>query len=91
MNAPIWKDVYYTSTADSITYTIKSDGGTIFSGKAVKCPGAATVEVNVSLICRNFMNNDLPDFRNVSSATTYTNYDACKPFYTAVSGKKTPI
>ena len=81
MNAPIWKDVYYTSTADSITYTIKSDGGTIFSGKAVKCPGAATVEVNVSLICRNFMNNDLPDFRNVSSATTYTNYDACKPFY----------
>lgn len=79
-NAPIWKDVYYSSTADSITYSIKAGGSTIFNGKAVKFPGAATVDVNVSLICRNFMNNDLPDFRGVSAATTYTNANACKTF-----------
>lgn len=80
MNAPIWKDVYYTSTAESITYSIKVGGSTIFNGKAVKCPGAANLEVNVSLICRNFMNNDLPDFGNVTSATTYTNTNACRTF-----------
>ena len=80
MNAPIWKDVYYTSTADSITYSITVGGSTIFNGKAVKFPGAQYVEVNVSLICRNFMNNDLPDFRGVSAATNYTNSDACRTF-----------
>ena len=79
-NAPIWKDVYYSSTADSITYTIKTGGSTIFSGKAVKFPGAATVEVNVSLICRNFMNNDLPDFSGVNAATSFTNSNACRTF-----------
>ena len=80
MDAPIWKDVYYTSTADSITYSIKVGGSTLFNGKAVKFPGAANVEVNVSLICRNFMNNDLPDFRGVSSNTNYTNTNACRTF-----------
>ena len=79
--APIWKDTYYSTTADSITYSIKTGSQqTIFNGKAVKCPGAANVEINVSLICRNFMNNDLPDFRGVSAATTYWNDDACKVF-----------
>lgn len=85
MNAPIWKDVYYTSTADSITYSIKTGGQTIFNGKAVKCPGAEYVEVNVSLICRNFMDNDLPDFSNVTSATSYTNSNACKTFTLSAS------
>ena len=78
--APIWKDVYFTTTADSITYSIKSGGNTVFNGKAVKCPGAANVEVNVSLICRNFMNNDLPDFTNVSAFTAFTNTNAIKMF-----------
>ena len=78
--APIWKDVYYTSTADSVTYSISAGGSTIFNGKAVKCPGSANVEINVSLICRNFMNNDLPDFSGVSANTTYTNTNACKTF-----------
>lgn len=80
MDAPIWKDVYYTSTADSITYSIKVGGSTLFNGKAVKFPGASNIEVNVSLICRNFMNNDLPDFSGVHTATNYTNSDACKTF-----------
>ena len=77
---PIWKDVYYSSTADSITYSVKDNGVTVFNGKAVKAPDASTVDVNVSLICRNFMNNDLPDFRGVTAATSYTNAYACKEF-----------
>lgn len=80
VSAPIWKDVYYTTTADSITYTVKVGGSTIFSGKAVKCPGAANVEVNLSLICRNFMNNDLPDFRGVTASTSITNTYAMRMF-----------
>lgn len=87
MNAPIWKDVYYTSTADSITYSIKVGGSTIFNGKAVKCPGASVVEVNVSLICRNFMSNELPDLRNISSGTIVTNPLALRTFtFTASDG-----
>lgn len=85
MNAPIWKDTYFTSTDDSLTYTVKSDGSTIFIGKAVKLPGAATVEINMSEICKNFMDNDLPDFRSVNSATSFTNYNACKTFYIFVN------
>ena len=84
-NAPIWKDVYYSSTADSITYSLKVGGSTIFNGKAVKAPNASTVDVNVSLICRNFMNNDLPDFSGVNTATSFTNSDACKTFTLSAS------
>lgn len=78
--APIWKDTYYTTTAASITYTVKQNGSTLFIGKAVKLPGASTVEININEICKNFLSNELPDFRNVSTATTYTNSEACKTF-----------
>lgn len=80
MNAPIWKDVYYTASTESIDYTIRTGGQTVFNGRAVKFPGASNIEVNVSLICRNFMNNDLPDFLSVHSATSFTNSNACKTF-----------
>ena len=80
INAPIWKDVYYSTTADSITYSIKSGGSTLFNGKAVKLPGASTVDINVSLICRNFMDNDLADFRSVTTATQTMAFNACKQF-----------
>lgn len=80
MDAPIWKDIYYTSNAESLSYSIKTGGSTIFNGKAVKFPGADNLEVNISQICRNFMDNDLPDFRNVNAATSYTNSNACKTF-----------
>ena len=85
--APIWKDTYYTSTATTIDYTIASGGATIFSGRAVKFPGAANVEVNLNLICRNFMNNDLPDLNTISSNTAVTNTNALKTFsFSATDG-----
>lgn len=80
IKAPIWKDTYYTSTAQSITYTITSGGATVFNGKAVKFPDAANVEVNINLICRNFMSNELPDLRNISTSTAVTNSNALKTF-----------
>lgn len=81
MKAPIWKDTYFTSSAESITYTIKDGATPIFIGKAVKLPGAANLEINVSEICKNFMNNDLPDFSQVTANTQYSNSAACKTFY----------
>lgn len=63
--APIWKDTYFTSTADSVTYTVKDshwdiyqaygNQDTVFIGKAVRLPGADTVKVKVNEICQNFV------------------------------------
>mgnify|MGYP003291438403 CR=1 FL=1 len=79
--APIWKDTYYSTTAESLTYTIKdASGETLYSGKAVKLPDADVLEININQICRNYMNNDLPDFRGVTGSTSYTNSNACKVF-----------
>lgn len=79
--APIWKDTYYTASTSSLDYTIKSGADTIFIGKAVRLPSAAVLEVNISNICRNFMNNDIPDtLLNASASTSVTNADACKVF-----------
>lgn len=80
VTAPIWKDTYYTTSAASLTYTIRYAGDIIFTGKAVKFPGAQNLEVNISQICRNFMNNDLPDLRNISSYTAVTNTRAMMMF-----------
>jgi hypothetical protein len=79
--APIWKDTFYTASTASVNYKITDTGGNVlFLGKAVKFPGAATLEININQICRNFMNNDLPDFRGVTTSTSYTNSNACKTF-----------
>ena len=79
--APIWKDTFFTATTASVNYKITdANGNVLFLGKAVKFPGAATLEINVNQICKNYMNNDLPDFRGVSTSTSYTNSNACKVF-----------
>ena len=81
--APIWKDTYYTATSvSSLTYSIKSSDGstTYFNGKAIRMPDSNTIEINVNEICKNFMDNDLPDFRSVTGNTSYTNTNACKTF-----------
>lgn len=81
VEAPIWKDTYYfhyDSTA--LTYYIKVDattGDTIFNGKSYLMPDSDSIKINISKICADYLNNDLPSL--VDSA--YTNEDAIKTFY----------
>ena len=82
---PIWKDTYYTTTADSASYKILLDGETIYTGKAVKYPDAETMQINVNKICRNYLTSDIayllrvmPDVResesNSGSQKTFSLY-----------------
>ena len=59
ITAPIWKDTYYTTTAASANYSIKLDGNTIFTGKAVRYPGADEMNININRICRNYLECDI--------------------------------
>lgn len=56
---PIWKDVNYTTTASSVVYRIQLDGNVIYSGKAVKYPGAQYLKINVNKVCRNYLSSDI--------------------------------
>lgn len=59
ITAPIWKDTYYTTTADTVNYSIGLDGETIFTGKGVKYPGADEMFININKICRNYLECDI--------------------------------
>ena len=59
ITAPIWKDTYYTTTADTVNYSIMLDGETIFTGKGVKYPGADDMQLNINKICRNYLECDI--------------------------------
>lgn len=76
--APIWKDTYYTTTADTFTYSIMTDGVTIYSGKAYKMPGQASININLNKICQNYLRQDIDDI--LTGSTSNTNSDACKEF-----------
>lgn len=67
--APIWKDVYYTSSADTFEYTISCGEDIIYAGKAYIAPDADLLRVNVSKICQDYLSNTLPDFREMSAGT----------------------
>lgn len=58
-NSVIWRDTYYTSEKDVLSYRIVVDGDLIFSGKAYKAPDADELKINVSKICQNYLNNDI--------------------------------
>lgn len=59
ITAPIWKDTYYTTTADTVNYSIRLEGETIFTGKGVKYPGADDMQLNINKICRNYLECDI--------------------------------
>lgn len=73
---PIWKDTYYTTNAASVNYKITLDGVSIFSGKAVKYPNAAALEINVNKICRNYLESDIASLlSSMPSSTTSLSQD----------------
>ena len=76
--APIWKDTYYTTTANSLIYTINTDGVTIFSGKAYKMPGQSSLKININKVAQDYLRQDLDSI--LTGSTSTINGDACKNF-----------
>lgn len=74
ITAPIWKDTYYTTTAASVNYSIKLAGETIFTGKAVRYPGADDMDININKICRNYLESDIATLLE-SMPSSNTNQD----------------
>ena len=56
---PIWKDTYYTTTAETANYKLFLDGEQIFAGKAVRYPNADEMDININKICRNYLECDI--------------------------------
>ena len=82
MAIPIWQTTYYTTTADTLQYTITDLSNVeMFTGKAYKMPGETNLKVNISDICAPYVGtNTLPDsvWTSASGATVLT--DTVKTF-----------
>lgn len=58
---PIWKDfTVVLGSADSIAYTIETDGVAIYSGIAVKRPGDTLTRATINNICAAYLHQSLP-------------------------------
>lgn len=90
ITAPIWKDTYYTTTAASVNYSIRLDGETIFTGKAVRYPDADDMDININKICRNYLESDLAKpLENMPTATTnYGHANAQRKFELYINNTK---
>lgn len=85
---PIWRDTYYTSSTSPLVYQIRLDGTVIYSGKAVRRPGANDVRININKICNNYLESDIVDLYTGSS-TYITHSNAVKTFDLVNSGGTT--
>lgn len=68
IKAPIWQDIYYTSTAYTVLdYAVQIEGqSTIYTGRAYQRPGANGVSINISKICQDYIKDSFGevDFRD---------------------------
>ena len=74
--APIWKDTYYTTTANSLIYTINTDGVTIFSGKAYKMPGQSSLKININKVAQDLFEAYYPFYKDAQPLVYENNGDA---------------
>ena len=68
----IYRDTYYTTTADSLNYKIELDGNIIYYGRAVKFPDADTMKININKVCRDYLSSNIDLILNGASAQTNT-------------------
>ena len=61
-NAKTWQDIFYETTADSLVYSVLYLGEEIFYGRAVKNPSAASLRINITKICRDWLEAQVPSF-----------------------------
>ena len=68
MATPIWKGytVSKQTEDDSLSYVIKCDGATIYTGKAYKRPGASDISFNIGDVCAPFLSSNA----EIATATT---------------------
>lgn len=66
-----YQDVFYKTAADTMEYVIKQGDTYIFRGIAVKAPGADYAYIDVGKICRQYLDNNLPDFRDFNDQITH--------------------
>ena len=77
-------DTFYTAdtSGQPLTYSIQSeesgDYTVIYTGKAYPAPGNMNVEIPITTICRNYLDNRLPD--NWTGLTEYSNTNAVVHF-----------
>ena len=78
--APVYKDIYYTTTASSLNYVITNDsGGVLFSGKAQSMPGQDGLRINVNKVCQDYLSQD---GRIITErGNSFTNDGAVKTFH----------
>lgn len=57
---PIWRDTYYTSSADTVNYEIRTSGETIFSGRAYKAPDEDELRIKLNDVCSNYLKQPFP-------------------------------
>ena len=81
--APIWQDIYYTSTTYTmLEYVInRTDQTVIYAGRAYQRPGGTGISINISKICQDYLKDtfDGVDFRNLTG-TTYVHPEAYVEF-----------
>lgn len=73
IKAPIWQDIYYTSTTYSVlSYAVQIVGAnTIYTGRAYRRPTASVLSINISKICQDYIKDSFRevDFRNYVGQT----------------------
>lgn len=73
IKAPIWQDIYYTSTTYTVlSYAVQIVGAnTIYTGRAYRRPGASALSINISKICQDYIKDSFRevDFRNFVGGT----------------------
>lgn len=84
IKAPIWQDIYYTSTTYSVLdYAVQIVGqSTIYTGRAYQRPGSLGISINVSKICQDYIKDSFRavDFRTLTG-TTYNHPNSYLEFY----------
>lgn len=85
---PIWKDTYYTTSSSEAEFYITLNGSIIFRGKAVRYPNAASLQININKICRNYLSSDIAGLLSSmpSSTTSIQNSEAQRTFQLYVGG-----
>lgn len=73
IKAPIWQDIYYTSTTYTVLdYAVQIVGAnTIYTGRAYQRPGGNGVSINISKICQDYIKDSFRevDFRTLVGTT----------------------
>lgn len=65
-----YKDVFYNTTADTFTYVIRLGDTGVFFATAVKSPGDEEISININRIVSQYLDTNMPDFRNYSNNVT---------------------